>query len=238
MDYESLNSLFVSNNLLFNYINGIFINLFNIYLIDYSIQYLFTAKGRWYKIHFVLNTITVLNLYDKIIYMITDPSNNYINYEKDNYNLSLRLMNSHLSLHIYHLLFFNNLNFWDYFHHIVFAFFGIIPGMLFTNSNQLYFQLISGGGITGMIEYGSLSLMKHDMITKYNQKRLNMIIYIFVRLPLCVTGCVCNIIAYSNNLINDQLWITVYLNLLLYLNGTLFTYLTCKSYADYKKVHV
>ena len=40
----------------------------------------------------------------------------------------------------------------------------------FTNSNQLYFQLISGGGITGMIEYGSLSLMKHDIITKYNQK--------------------------------------------------------------------
>ena len=100
MDYESLNSLLISHNLLFSYIKGTFINLFNIYLIDNCIQYLFSSKGRWYKIHFVLNTITVLNLYDKIFYMMTDPSNNYINYEKDNYNLSLRLMNSHLSLHI------------------------------------------------------------------------------------------------------------------------------------------
>ena len=127
------------------------------------------------------------------------------------------------------------MHFWDYFHHIIFAFFGIIPGMLFINSNQLYFQMISGGGIPGMIEYGSLTLVKHNIINKITQKRLNVFLYIFIRLPLCIMGSAYNMIAYNNGYISDSLWITLYVNILMYLNGTLFTYLTCNSY--YKHIN-
>tara|TARA_B110000858_G_C17802503_1_gene476060 strand:+ start:2686 stop:3204 length:519 start_codon:yes stop_codon:yes gene_type:complete len=164
--------------------------------------------------------------------MIIDPSNNYIIFD-DNNNMALKIMNYHLSLHIYHIIFFKKLIFWDYFHHIIFAFFGIIPGMLFINSNQVYFQMISGGGLPGMIEYSFLILKEHNIISKVRQKKLNVFLYIFIRLPLCIIGCSYNMIAYNNNYISDPLWITLYLNILMYLNGTLFTYLTSKSYYNY-----
>lgn len=211
---------------------NLLINILSIYIIDNLIQYFSTNKGRWYKIHFLANTYTFYHIYDKVIYLIIDPSNNYIMYD-DNNNLSMNLMNYHLSLHIYHFIFFRNLNFWDYFHHIVFAFFGIIPGMLFINSNQLYFQLITAGGLTGMIEYGTLTLVKHDIMSKIMQKKINVFLYIFVRLPLCIMGSTYNMIAYINGYITDPLWITLYLNLSMYFNGTLFTYLTCKSYYEH-----
>jgi len=202
---------------------------FYLYILDNLIQLITTSKGRWYKIHFVVNSFTVYHIYNDVINMIIDPINNYVIFDSDD-NMALNLMNYHLSLHVYHLLFFKNLNFWDYFHHIIFAFFGIIPGMLFTHSNQMYFQMISGGGLTGMIEYGSLSLVKHDIISKIIQKKLNLFLYIFIRLPICITGSVYNMLAYYNGYITDPLWITIYLNTLMYLNGTLFTYLTCDSY--------
>ena len=95
--------------------------------------------------------------------------------------------------------------------------------------------MISGGGIPGMIEYGSLTLVKHNIINKITQKRLNVFLYIFIRLPLCIMGSAYNMIAYNNGYISDSLWITLYVNILMYLNGTLFTYLTCNSY--YKHIN-
>ncbi len=85
-----------------------------------------------------------------------------------------------------------------------------------------------------MIEYGSLVLYKHDILTKYQQKKINTILYTFFRLPLCVLGSVYNMLAYYNNYINDPLWITIYVNLMLYLNGTIFTYLTFDSFYKLK----
>jgi hypothetical protein len=208
------------------------LNLSSIYLYDYILCKIFTKKARWYQLHFVINTITVINILPYVINIINDP-NNY--YEKiDSTNLTMYLSNYHLCLHFYHIIMFNNLNFWDYFHHIIFAFLGIIPGMIFIKSNQLYFQKISCAGLPGMIEYGSLVLFKHDKMSKYRQKRLNTILYIFFRLPLCIFGATYNLLAYKNNLIEDPLWITLYVNLMLYFNGTLFTYLTGHSFYKLK----
>ena len=91
-----------------------------------------------------------------------------------------------------------------------------------------------GCGLPGMIEYGSLVLYKHDIISKYRQKRLNTILYIFLRLPLCILGAVYNMLAYYNGYIEDPLWITLYVNIMLYFNGTLFTYLTGHSFYKLK----
>ena len=58
--------------------------------------------------------------------------------------------------------------------------------------------------------------------------------YIYFRLPLCILGATMNYLAYKNGLIKDPLWITVYVNFLLYLNGVVFTYLTFDSYSRTK----
>lgn len=215
-----------------NQIYYTFMNLTSIYLFDRTLTEIFTDKARWYQLHFIINFIIVINILPDILYIIFDPKNNYQLVDKN--DISNYLSNYHICLHIYHIIAFNNLNFWDYFHHILFAFLGIIPGMIFVNSNQLYFHKISCGGLPGMIEYGSLILYKHDIITKYRQKRLNTILYLFFRLPLCILGAVYNMLAYYNSYIEDPLWITIYLNIMLYFNGTLFAYLTCHSFYKLK----
>ena len=43
-----------------------------------------------------------------------------------------------------------------------------------------------------------------------------------------------NYYVYINGLINDNLLIKIYVNFLLYLNGTVFTYLTMDSYFKIK----
>jgi len=208
------------------------INFSSLYIYDYILCHIFNKKARWYQLHFIVNSITVINILPYIIDIIHDP-NNY--YEKtDSTYLTSYFSNFHLCLHIYHIFMFDNLNFWDYFHHVIFAFFGIIPGMLFVKSNQLYFQKISCGGLPGMIEYGSLILYKHYLISKLTQKRLNIIVYLFFRLPLCILGAVYNMLAYYNGYIQDPLWITIYVNIMLYFNGTLFTYLTVDSFYKLK----
>jgi hypothetical protein len=207
-------------------------NLCGIYIYDRTLVEIFTDKARWYQLHFIINMIVVLKLYGTIYNLIIDPKNYYLVNDKN--DLSNFLSNYHICLHVYHLLCFKNLNFWDYFHHILFVFIGIIPGIIYINSNQLYFHKFICGGLPGMIEYGSLVLYKHDILTKYQQKKINTILYTFFRLPLCVLGSVYNMLAYYNNYINDPLWITIYVNLMLYLNGTIFTYLTFDSFYKLK----
>tara|TARA_Y100000389_G_C17469242_1_gene528708 strand:+ start:3068 stop:3745 length:678 start_codon:yes stop_codon:yes gene_type:complete len=208
------------------------LNFTSLYLYDYSLIEIFTNKARWYQLHFIINSIVVINILSKVLKILYDPINNYeIIDKKDTSNY---LSNLHVCLHLYHLLFFKKLNFWDYFHHIIFTLLGIIPGILFINSNQLFLHKISCGGIPGIIEYSSLVLYKHNKITKYSQKKLNTFLYIFFRLPLCILGATYNILAYYYGYIKDPLWITIYVNTLLYLNGTIFTYLTVKSYFKLK----
>ena len=54
-------------------------------------------------------------------------------------------------------------------------------------------------------------------------------------MPLCIFGITMNYIAYINGYIEDNLIITIYINLLLYLNGTIFTQLT--NYSYYKLIN-
>ena len=165
-----------------------------------------------------------MNILPSIIEIITDPNNGYKLIENNNYN------NMVISLHIYHLLAFKNLNYVDYFHHIIFVALGVLPGMLYINSNQLYLHKITCSGIPGIIEYGSLTLYKNNRLSKRKQKYINTLLYVFIRYPMCIVGTTMNFFAYREGLIKDPLWITIYVNLLLYLNGSIFTFLTADSY--------
>tara|TARA_B100000963_G_C22204711_1_gene484719 strand:+ start:98 stop:496 length:399 start_codon:yes stop_codon:yes gene_type:complete len=120
----------------------------------------------------------------------------------------------------------------DYFHHIIFVLFGVVPTILLVNTNQIYLGYIACSGIPGAIEYTVLSLYKNNKITLYNQKKINAFVYNFLRYPMCIYGATINLLAYKyNNIINnDNFYVTLYINFLLYMNGCLFNYLTIKSY--------
>tara|TARA_Y100001970_G_scaffold293717_1_gene442595 strand:- start:822 stop:1478 length:657 start_codon:yes stop_codon:yes gene_type:complete len=207
----------IINELLKNY-------LINLLIYDNVLCICLGTRGRWYQLHCLINFLITINILPSIIEIITDPINGYKLIENNNHN------NMVISLHIYHLLAFKNLNYIDYLHHLIFVGLGVIPGMLYINSNQLYLHKIACSGIPGIIEYGTLTLYKNNRLSKRNQKYINTLLYVFIRLPMCIFGTTINFFAYREGLIKDPLWITIYVNLLLYLNGSVFTFLTADSY--------
>jgi len=199
-------------------------HLINIFIYDKVLCLCLGKEGRWYQLHCLINFLITINILPSIIEIITDPINGYKLIENNNHN------NMVISLHIYHVLTFKNLNYVDYLHHLIFVGLGVIPGMLYINSNQLYLHKIACSGIPGIIEYGTLTLYKNNRLSKRNQKYINTLLYVFIRLPMCIFGTTINFFAYREGLIKDPLWITIYVNLLLYLNGSVFTFLTADSY--------
>ncbi len=201
---------------------------FIIFFFDNLFCFIFGKKARWFQLHCFINIIVTVDIIPDIIDFIINPSEGY------------KLLSSNTSsyyifiLHLYHIVVFKNLNFIDYFHHILFIGLGVVPTLYFVKSNQIYLGYIVGNGIPGIIEYGTLTLVKNNLMSIYNQKKTNTILYLFFRLPLCIFGSTMNFVAYKNGLIPDSLLITGYINFLLYFNGCFFTLLTCDSFFKLK----
>tara|TARA_B110001452_G_scaffold265070_1_gene269136 strand:- start:887 stop:1657 length:771 start_codon:yes stop_codon:yes gene_type:complete len=201
---------------------------FIIFFFDNLFCFIFGKKARWFQLHCLINIIVTIDIIPDIIDFIINPNEGY------------KLLTSNTSsyyiliVHLYHIFMFKNLNLIDYFHHILFIGFGVVPTLYFVNSNQIYLGYIVCNGIPGIIEYGSLTLVKHNLLSIYNQKKLNTILYIFLRLPMCIFGSTMNLVAYKNGLISDTLVVTLYMNCLLYFNGCFFTILTCDSFFKLK----
>ena len=203
------------------------INFIKLFFLDLLLCNLIGRKARWYQLHCITNLIISIDILPSCINIIINPKEGYI-VDVYDYNNNLVIV-----MHLYHILI-NKLNNVDKFHHILFVLLGVLPGDLLISSNQLYLHKIVCSGIPGVIKYGLLTLYKNDKISKINQKYLNTLLYVFFRMPLCLAFSTMNYYAYINGLINDNLLITIYVNFLLYLNGTVFTYLTMDSYFKIK----
>ena len=210
----------------------IFYNSFIIFnkfiFIDIFLCLIFSNKSRWYQLHTSANILVT----KEIIY---DVYNLYF-YPEISYAEEVSIIPSLyiIIIHIYHILFFKDLKNMDYFHHILFVNFGVLPCLLFIKSKQSYLAYIACFGIPGIFEYFLVSLQKNNKISFIKQKQLNSYMYICFRHPLCIIGIFNNILAYKNGYLNDNFLLTCYLNSLLYLNGTLFNYLTLSSYITAK----
>tara|TARA_B110000008_G_C16968642_1_gene563052 strand:- start:2701 stop:3387 length:687 start_codon:yes stop_codon:yes gene_type:complete len=203
-------------------------NFLKIFMYDKLLCLLFGKAGRWYQLHCLINLLITIDILPSVIEIITDPYNGYKLIKNNENN------NMVISMHLYHMVMFTGLNLYDWMHHIVFVLLGVLPGMIYVKSNQLYLHKIACSGIPGVIEYGTLTLYKNNRLSKINQKYINTLLYVYFRLPLCILGVTMNYMAYKEELIKDPLWITLYANFLLYLNGTVFTFLTVDSYCKVK----
>ena len=231
----------IRNNTLiqvFNYYTNYYYNTYNFliimfltFLYDKTLIYLFGNKARWFQLHCFINLIISINIFPEFLNISSQNISSYLTFDNNivSYNSSFYI----IALHLYHMLNFRNLTFYDYFHHILFVGLGVVPSFLFLKTNQYVMAYIACAGIPGIFEYGSLSLYKNDKISLLTQKRINSYLYIYFRYPLCVYGVTINYINYNYNL-KDNLFITLYLNFLLYLNGSLFTFLTLYSYINLK----
>ena len=215
-----------------NFIENTIKNLLELYFYDKSLCIMIGTKARWYQLHCLINLLITIKILPTVLNILYDPKTGYKLIDDDLTN------NMCIAMHLYHIFISKNMSLYDWLHHIVFVGLGVLPGMLYINSNQLYLHKIACSGIPGIIEYGSLTLYKNNKLTKINQKFINTILYVYFRLPLCILGVSMNYLAYKGELIKDPLWITLYVNFLLYLNGVVFTYLTFESYCRTKYLEI
>ena len=207
-------------------------NLLQLYIYDKSLCIMLGTKARWFQLHCLINLLITIEILPTVLNILYDPKTGYKLIDTDLTNYMC------VTMHFYHILISKNMGLYDWLHHIVFVGLGVLPGMLYVNSNQLYLHKIACSGIPGIIEYGSLTLYKNNKLTKINQKFINTILYVYIRLPLCILGATMNYLAYKDSLIKDPLWITLYVNFLLYINGVVFTYLTLDGYGRTKYLEI
>ncbi len=218
------------NNYKDNYSLTYEINIIFFYLIfiDFTLIRFFGNSARWFQLHAVINLYISYEIFPEVINIIQDPSSGYKTCETNAISLLI------ICLHVYHILTFKKLNQIDYFHHILFVGLGVLPDMFLIKYNQKYLAYIVASGLPGFFEYSSLTLYKNNLLTLNHQKQLNTFLYNFIRLPFCCFAITMNYNAYLNGFIKDDLLITLYVNMLLYLNGTIFNVLTVVSYIRVK----
>ena len=221
------------NNYKDNYSLTYEINIIFLYLIfiDFTLIRFFGNSARWFQLHALVNLYISYEIFPEVINIIQDPSSGYKICETNAISLLI------ICLHVYHILTFKKLNQIDYFHHILFVGLGVLPNMFLIKYNQKYLAYIVASGLPGFFEYSSLTLYKNNLLTLNHQKQLNTFLYNFIRLPFCCFAITMNYNAYLNGFIKDDLLITLYVNMLLYLNGTIFNVLTIASYIRVKDNH-
>jgi len=147
-------------------------------LYDLCLCILFTQKARWFQLHCFINIMIVQEIYKDIFNLLLDPINiKLLEYPKELYYI--------LYLHLYHMIFFKNTTM-DYFHHIVFVLFGTFPIYYFYDVNLIRLATFTGCGLPGVIEYFTLSLVKHQKIRSLTQKTIMVYVYNYFRYPVSI----------------------------------------------------
>ena len=195
-----------------------------IYLSDKLLCILFGEISRWYQLHSLVNIYITYQTYSDYILYIKDPINAII--YKDTYFIGNIVFN----LHLYHIIMFNNLDFWDCFHHILFAGIGMVPNMVwFGNINIINLLYFTGCGFTGAIEYFLLSLKKHNVISRNYQKLINSYIYNYIRYPSSIFCITMFYLHYNLGNLSISYFKLLFTMIISFFNGSYYNYLTLLS---------
>jgi hypothetical protein len=212
----------------------IVIPIITIPLIDIFLCKVFGNKSRWFQLHSVINAIVLSIIWNDVLQLFINPLIGIRDIESkiDGYFI--------LILHIYHILILKQLTFMDYFHHFLFVGGGVLPAIVFYNSNLTRIGWFAASGLPGCIEYFCLSLVKHGKMNHILQKKINAYIYNYIRYPITIYCPAITYTAYKYGLlINYNPYILIYVNLILFINGGFYNKLTIENYIShkYKKNH-
>ena len=197
--------------------------------IDFLLCKMLRKKTRWFQLHSAINGIIVSIIWEDIVNIFTDPLQS-IEVTKSNIDTYFILF-----LHIYHFFIVNDLTIMDYFHHILFVGCGLLPTLLIKTTNIIRLAWLSTCGLPGCIEYFTLSLVKHDKMCYIRQKNIISYVYNYIRYPITIYCPTVTYIAYcENKLIDYNVCIIVYINLMLFFNGAFYNKLTVENYILHK----
>ena len=202
--------------------------------IDFLLCKMFGTKSRWFQLHSAINAVILYIIWTDVIQLFMNPLT------------SIRIIESKMDgcfiliLHIYHIIILKQLTFMDYFHHFLFVGGGVLPVIIFYNSNLVRLGWFAANGLPGCIEYFCLTLVKHEKMNHILQKSLNSYIYNYLRYPITIYCPTITYTAYKYRLlINYNPYMLIYVNLILFFNGAFYNKLTIENYIShkYKKNH-
>ena len=226
--YTSISSIknisSVKNIYIFS-ITDICIPLIIIPTMDFILCMIFGIKTRWFQLHSAINMIIVCIIWDDVTKLFSNPlANIQLSYSKiDSFFILL--------LHTYHFFIVKRFTVMDYFHHIVFVGCGLVPAIFYYNSNLVRLGWLSTCGLPGAIEYFTLSLVKHNKLHSLKQKRIISYIYNYIRYPITIYCPTLTYIAYRHGLLRENnVYLLVYTNFLLFMNGAFYNKLTIENY--------
>lgn len=141
------------------------------------------SKARWFVLHTVINACVVYYVAGDLLQLLINPIMAFNRIP--NYNA----LNITVALHLYHSIFFKNLQFIDWVHHILMVgiallSYGCPPAVIVATNGLLFFL----NGLPGGIDYLLLTLVKYEIIHPLREKELNSYLNIWIRSPGTLIG--------------------------------------------------
>lgn len=150
-----------------------------LWCIDYCLHKRFQdTTTRWYMLHCIANIFVVWFAFDNFCQLIANPDNALT------VTPTYSPLNVTIALHMYHMLFFNNLDAIDWIHHTLMISIAMIsycysaPIIVATNGLLMFLN-----GLPGGIDYFLLTLVKTKVIDKMNEKHINIYLNLCIRSP-------------------------------------------------------
>lgn len=152
-------------------------------------------KSRWFSLHTISNSLTTFYSFHDFINTWYDPVNAMSRLP------NWRPLNITITLHFYHMIFFDNLYWIDWLHHIVMMYVAIYMYLtpITPCINSVIFFV---NGLPGGIDYLLLILVKHKIIKPQTEKGINIYLNNWIRSPgILISTYISILIAtrYSNS---------------------------------------
>ena len=141
------------------------------------------TKTRWYFINIIANSIIASNTYENVYYAFIDPKN-IMNQPFSTFNINFTM-----ALHIFHIFTSRKeLTLTDWIHHMVSCIFVCSIALYLVKNSIIDYLLFFMCGLPGGIDYFLLYLTKKNIIERITEKRINVNLNMWIRVPGILYG--------------------------------------------------
>jgi hypothetical protein len=190
---------------------------------DFLLTKIIGKKARWFQLHAIINIVICILIGKQTMNLLLSPSLPLLEYSKNDI-MALQLV---LGLHSYHI-FIERLTLIEWWHHICFVAFGVLPVLFLYNNQITSLYLFAGCGLPGAIEYTLLSMVKNNKITSLQQKNINSWINNYIRCPISLYAASLAHINSTNT--GNYNLLDLYIIFLVFFNGTFFNKMAIENH--------
>ena len=170
-------------NVLQNVVSAALIGILALAVCD--LVYARHTKARWFALHVIANIWIAVLCVPDLVFLVRNPLAALAETRVSHWPTSLIF-----SVHIYHMLFFRNLQPIDWLHHLLMVVVGAPTLITAEVGPMMDFNHFFMCGVPGGIDYALLFAVKHGWILPLTEKRLNSAINVWLRAPALVATSV------------------------------------------------